>query len=378
MGNTRYHGMDFLRAIAMLLGVFLHSIIVYMEEPPSIVFPHDTNSSSLIFDYLYDFIHIFRMPLFFIVAGFFARLVIEKKGLIFFIKNRFRRIVIPWFGSLFFIVPLTAFSFYLYRNYINRNNELYDAVKLSIIDMTSWNGMYHLWFLYQLVIFYIILILLKKIPRPRFNLNKILFSPFSTLGLISIIILASISIILFHDHDTSPWVVYTGILPNPGQTVYYGLYFFLGYYLHHLGMKIPRKDFAIALLLIGSLLFIIKYQFTINGIVKQLIWAAEAITLTLSLLALFNILFKRESATIRYISDASYWMYLIHFPIITLLHTFFIKIYWPSTIELLITLSITLIISFWTYSKFVRYTIIGTVLNGKRLKKTPNIKLALQ
>jgi len=80
--NRRYYGLDALRGGMMLLGVVLHSAEFYISRPlPQMVgFPLDRNSSYL-FDLVFHFIHSFRMPLFFVLAGFFAALLVEKRGM---------------------------------------------------------------------------------------------------------------------------------------------------------------------------------------------------------------------------------------------------------------------------------------------------------
>ena len=47
--------------------------------------------------------------------------------------------------------------------------------------------------------------------------------------------------------------------------------------------------------------------------------AAFAWTMTLGLIGLFTKLFRRERAWVRYLSDASYWIYLAHMPLVFLL-----------------------------------------------------------
>ena len=67
---NRYHGLDALRGIAMLLGIVIHSAMPYilnLEE----FWPADASSSQLI-NISFHFIHLWRMPLFFILAGFFC------------------------------------------------------------------------------------------------------------------------------------------------------------------------------------------------------------------------------------------------------------------------------------------------------------------
>ena len=75
----RYHGLDALRGIAMLLGIVIHSAMPYIPNVGEF-WPSDASSSELI-NTIFQFIHIWRMPLFFILSGFFANLIINRKSL---------------------------------------------------------------------------------------------------------------------------------------------------------------------------------------------------------------------------------------------------------------------------------------------------------
>tara|TARA_B100001750_G_C15238456_1_gene461711 strand:- start:53 stop:658 length:606 start_codon:yes stop_codon:yes gene_type:complete len=69
---------------------------------------------------------------------------------------------------------------------------------------------------------------------------------------------------------------------------------------------------------------------------------------------------------LRFISDGSYWMYLIHLPVVTLITFAMFK--WSIVIEVkfLIAVVMTSIICGVTYKYLVRSTPIGFFLNGKR------------
>lgn len=68
----RYHSFDSLRATMMLLGLVLHTAINYMTFPTGDTWPYKDAQTSPTFDILVAFIHSFRMPTFFVIAGFFA------------------------------------------------------------------------------------------------------------------------------------------------------------------------------------------------------------------------------------------------------------------------------------------------------------------
>jgi peptidoglycan/LPS O-acetylase OafA/YrhL len=95
--SERYYGLDAARAVAMLLGVFYHLPIAFMGGgmfggPPS----PKTNID--------NWLHSFRMPLFFLISGFFACMMLEKYGIGRYYLRRCRRIGGALFVSLLLLV----------------------------------------------------------------------------------------------------------------------------------------------------------------------------------------------------------------------------------------------------------------------------------
>lgn len=91
-------------------------------------------------------------------------------------------------------------------------------------------------------------------------------------------------------------------------------------------------------------------------------------------IGLFRALLTRENRLIRYLSDSSDWLYLAHLPLIIVLQSVIAT--WPGNAHLKLSLlSLTFIASLLVTSQYlVRYTWIGTLLNGprKRPEKTVN------
>ena len=93
--SKRVHYLDNLRALAMLLGLYLHGALAYAEPSRSIWLASNPNGSIAI-DASIWWIHLFRMSVFYLLSGYFAKLVIERKGLKKFIHNRAIRVALPF------------------------------------------------------------------------------------------------------------------------------------------------------------------------------------------------------------------------------------------------------------------------------------------
>lgn len=68
----------------------------------------------------------------------------------------------------------------------------------------------------------------------------------------------------------------------------------------------------------------------------------------------------------RYIADASYWLYLIHMPIVMALQLAVSQLDWPWPVKFSTILVVALALMLASYQLLVRFTIIGVVLNGRR------------
>lgn len=97
----RRHDLDALRAIAMLLGIVLHAALAFAPIPWTV---QDTQQSEF-YLVLFAFIHGFRMPLFFMLSGFFTAMLWRKRGLAKLVAHRFKRIFLPLLIGCFTIVP---------------------------------------------------------------------------------------------------------------------------------------------------------------------------------------------------------------------------------------------------------------------------------
>lgn len=99
--DPRRTDLDVLRCIAMLLGIALHSLLSFLPGP----WPVQDSSQNGLFFIPFAAIHMFRMPLFFVLSGFFAMFILQKQGLRGMLRHRARRILLPLLLALITIVP---------------------------------------------------------------------------------------------------------------------------------------------------------------------------------------------------------------------------------------------------------------------------------
>ncbi len=102
--TARRSDLDALRAVAMLLGIFLHAALSFF---PSLWMVTDQRQDSS-FAILFSAIHGFRMPLFFVMCGFFSAMLLHKRGRRALVKHRFQRVFLPLVAGMLTVIPLTV------------------------------------------------------------------------------------------------------------------------------------------------------------------------------------------------------------------------------------------------------------------------------
>lgn len=155
--DSRIHFMDNLRAAAMFFGLILHAAIFYNKWPFPIGRGQTEDSNML--HILIEIIHVFRMDLFFLVAGFFACLFMRKKGLKQLVKNRILRILTPFVAGFFVLQPWwSAIQIQMFTANAEGFWTVYfrhflDPLTIVRYEHPIGQWFQHLWFLQFLMIF---------------------------------------------------------------------------------------------------------------------------------------------------------------------------------------------------------------------------------
>ena len=90
-----------------------------------------------------------------------------------------------------------------------------------------------------------------------------------------------------------------------------------------------------------------------------------------SRLALFGIslrYFNRPSPRVRYWSDSAYFLYVLHMPVTMILPSLMLPLPWHAVGKFFITTVATTGIGLVLYEYCIRYTFIGTQMNGLRTR----------
>ena len=387
--ESRFHSLDAVRAGALLAGIVLHATMSYLPGFGALNWPIADASTSTALGLTFFVIHIFRMVLFFVIAGFFARLLHQRLGAAGFVKNRLRRIALPLLAAMLLIMPLTIAPIIWAAMQVGAAKGGPPAATLPP-TLGPPVPLGHLWFLYLLLMLYALLLparaLLARLDTTgtaRASVARAV-SRLVQLRVAPLVLAAPVVAALL---SAKWWIVWQGIptpsvglLPNFPALLVFGLAFSLGWLVHREQsiLQSLARDWALHLsaALLATVAAIVLAGDTLHFGMQPL-GAAElrgyAVAYSLALwcwcFAIIGVAVRfldRPAPRWRYLADASYWMYLVHLPIVWLLQAWMLR--WPVhwSVKFTLSLGVTTVLLLASYRWLVRGTFVGVFLNGRR------------
>ena len=372
MKIERIHAFDSIRAIMMILGVFIHTALTYSKIEYNGWPLFNPNEGHLFFDWLFGIIHIFRMPIFFIISGFFGALLFYKKSPYQMISNRINRVLLPFIAFIFILTPLNNIAVkYSAPLFLDENQHILiiDIIKsLSPHNFLPYKGTYHLWFLYYLIMFSLLTTLLYKLIKTDYFLQRF-FNKILSKNYLSILILSIITYVIIYTSGKT-WIdASISFIPDPYTFTFHLFFYIFGWMLFiskkwmEYFLKSGWKDVIIGLILF-SFLFIAYDKFS-----SSLIILINSLAVWFFCFGFFGVFIRHlntYSSFLKYICDSSYWIYLLHLPLTLFLPGLLVNYSLPIGLKFFIVVSITLILCVSTYHILVRKTFIGKFLNGRK------------
>lgn len=367
--NKRYYAFDSLRAIMMLLGIVIHSAMSYSNSN-DMTWPLRSKDMSDLFLFLVDFLHAFRMPVFFLIAGFFGAFLFFNKSPKQMLRNRFKRIFLPFLLFLFVLNPFVTYAYKYCKAVFNEEI----PVALSTHFSSLWSyipfGLFHLWFLYYLFIISLLVYLFSKLTK-RISASSIdiFFEHTFRIPLYRLLTLSCISFIILFLFGATSFKTSISWLPDLGILTYFLAFYITGWLLYRKKELVTTlKHFDIATTLIGVTAFCLKlyYNNQMNMVSLQIINSIITCSLSIGIIGLFLRFADTPNKYITYFVNSAYWIYLIHFFIAILITGLIDDLEISVYLKFLIVLFITVIICLTSYHFFVRKTFIGVFLNGKK------------
>lgn len=336
----------------MLFCLFVfHSGVSFMEttiEPE--IWQYKDASTSIFFDGILGFIHTFRHPTFFIISGFVTEMMYRKYNGGIVVQRRFKRLVMPFVITTIVAGPI-IYSL-LGRVYGWENVFSLDVMFPPTETSAHSFGTTFVWFLYYLILYNIVHYIYHKIVR-KFP-SKVKQTSNLQFGLQLILLFSSVSVILYFWGQNSLFGVYS-FFPAFGSIAGYFLYYLMGITLYrNLGDLERLKSISWMFVAFGMTTLTAYFFFGFNiingeGNTFDFNWSlmltsnAAGVFLSYGCLGLAMKYYKKPHKIITFISNSSYFLYLVHFPFTLIFLDIFIEYDWPAIWKFIPVLSLTVI-----------------------------------
>lgn len=356
-----------------MLGVVLHSSQVFNPAASWVI--HNALETTVA-AYVVDAIHLFRLPAFFMVSGYFFLRSLRKYGVRRLLKLRGERILVPLIVSA---ATLNCIQAFLLDSSGWRHFEVREY-------LFSGRWLSHLWFLYYLFAYYLIACFVMRyagsIPG---SITRFCSRVVEECHMVVILSLWSVCQILLLLLGKALPVMY---FPIPGFSTLYNLAFYLQFFVF--GAFLCRSRTLITKFVGLSPLFAIPMLVTTIVVKMMLIGNEGILTMVLSkYLGVFTVwlscslcffVFKtfadRPSKTLSFFANASYTVYLFHHLLVVAFGLLFIHWGIGGLLGLTLLMLTVFLLSSLIHVYIVSNSELLTYLYNGRRKKTHTATLA--
>ena len=313
----------------------------------------------------------------------------HRKGAGAFVRSRALRIVVPFVVGWFILRPLVVSGWIMGSASLRGDVDVWAGLRggfqsLSTLPAGIFAGS-HLWFLYYVALITALALALRGlltvtgswygalVRRADAVVAWLANSPVS-LVILAVPTAAALWFMRFWGMDTPDQ-----LLPNIPALVIYGGFFVLGWMLSRQRellsqfARLTPQRWILAGLGIAAILLLGEIErdpghphYVAAHVAYAVSYALTMWSLVFLTIGVFQKLCSRPNAFVRYVADSSYWMYLIHLPIVVWLQIAVAELPLHWSLKLTLVSTATIAMALLTYDLFVRSTFIGWVLNGRR------------
>jgi peptidoglycan/LPS O-acetylase OafA/YrhL len=384
-GADRLHALDAVRAGALLLGIVLHGALSFVPLLPDVLWPVHDVSQHWAMAVLAFVIHVFRMSVFFLIAGLLAHALFHRLGPRAFWRNRARRIALP----LVLAWPVSFALLAAVALWVLAKNHGGTLPPIPEETIDAGLNFLHLWFLYILLWLYAIVLALHGMLRAidarqsvaqalDRTLRALLATPLRSLVLAGPIALALGLQPLWDWRGGVPTPAYTW-LPPAAPLFVFAYLFGIGWLLDRQRTLLASLQrgwavrLAIGVVCSAVCLVLAASEFGLR-VEHERAWrfgyalgyASALIGWTLGLIGAGLRFLSEPSRPLRYLADASYWMYIAHLPLVMALQTAWMQLGAPWWLKYAAVVLASAALLLWSYKLWVRRTWLGALLNGSR------------
>ncbi len=345
MESKRLYYLDWLRALVVLSLIPFHAALTYLRYGIVYIKAPITGISALPFLFFTVPLGDFFMSLLFFVAGAAAYYSLRKRSGRSFMAERAHRLFLPLALGNLLLCPITGYMKALYEGF--QDGFLAFLPKFFLTDVAHYYGYGHLWFLLYLFVFSAICLPLflywKKHPSTLEWLVSYLLKGNHVLVPFGLILLFELLLRPFFSNS-----MFIIITDWANDAVYLGLFLF-GYVFasdERIAERFRSLDRLSKILVSLSLagLFIVNIQgqvFYSDSMLRALMWViCKGVYECAAIVLLINIGCKRwnvDSGALRYLSRASFPIYILHFLPVTFFSLILIRTTLPDFLKFALT-----------------------------------------
>jgi peptidoglycan/LPS O-acetylase OafA/YrhL len=343
----------------MILGIFTHGSLAYVTWPVN-PWPVIDRSGFAAAQFIFLSLFLFRMPVFFLISGFFSRMLLEKRGMKAFVANRVSRIAIP------FVVASIVIGYAIFRIVV-----MAAAISESTFSMfVRTLRPAHLWFLYYLIGMLAVALLVRRFTAPSKSflamfdriLGKVFGSRLSSLvlGMVTALLL----VIARRD------ILVRSYVPNLAILAYFGFFFAIGWWVQRQPRLILtlRRNLAWSSI-IAAITLCLFFASIGQAWVADYLRSVASWALLSGFIGLMLAVFDRSSKVIGYLADASYWTYLTHYPVVLGVQLYLTRYAFSGWLKFLIVVAFTSAFCLASFHLLVRDRELGRWLVGRRQRR---------
>ncbi len=369
-------GLDLVRVLAALGVVLLHAGVPYLRHPMPGLTWSVTDSASELVDVMFWSIEIFIMPVFLVIAGFLLTPTLVRRGPSGMLAARWKRLARPLLFGVLVILPI---DFYLWLGGWVSEGIIPVRKMQSLkfdggVDRDLW-GLSHLWFLLYMLTYIVLVAAVATIAQRSSRLSRLLKNiqrPTVLLPIAAIVAVMTVGI-----RPEVVWGFQHRFEPVPSKWLYSLMFFLAGMVwathdpkLLSLSRLAQWRYVGLASVCGVAALMMGRWHLAMDAGQHESL-ATKALLATLTVTAATSLATvgiavavantRRTGRVMAYLAAASFWLYLVHHPLLVLVH---IDLKWllpsaPGAIKMVISFAISVAVSLAMYEVLVRRTRFG-------------------
>jgi peptidoglycan/LPS O-acetylase OafA/YrhL len=261
----------------------------------------------------------------------------------------------------------------------------------------------HLWFLYYLLVLYALVLLCRGLivrldwPGSLRGASDAIVRGAIRSGTAPVLLALPVSLALYARDD---WFIWFGIptpdvslVPELTSVAAFGTAMVFGWLVHRQRHVIDswRDQWPVHLLaalgattmclwIAGLAPSLVPEPPGVRKLAFAVCYSLAIWTWTFAIVGLALRFLSEHNPRVRYVADASYWIYIVHLPVVAAIQVLVGDLQWHWSLKLPLIVAGSLCVLFLSYDLMVRPTVIGQLLNGRkyprRLRSSPDARLA--